>query len=104
MALCGCANLKFKEVDCALSKDICNELNINHNPSYLTFEKNELLEVYHGQRDLESMRRYCLSLLGFRFKRSPSNPEEVVEPEHTSMALTVDTFDEEIKNGITIVM
>lgn len=105
LELSDCANLKFKEFDCAHNQDLCHEYSIRNNPSYLTFEKNELLDVYYGQKTEEAMRNYCLTLCGFRTKRSlPDEAATEAQPEHTSIRLTPETFDEEVKHGITLVM
>lgn len=103
-----CPNIEFKELDCAINDDECKQLSLKALPSYLVFQDNKLIDVYYGQRTVEALRSYCLSLLGFRIKRSlpvpEDNTETDVQPEHTCLRIEASNFKEEIKEGITLVM
>lgn len=105
-SLKACPNLKFKDFDCVLHPLLCDELNIEFTPSYLVFAKNELIDIYYGQRTVESMRSYCLTLLGFHVPRSLPAPADVnvADPKHTSPRLNATNFDDEVQVGITLVM
>lgn len=102
-----CPNIKFNEVDCASNADFCKQLDLKLLPSYLIFQNNKLIDVYYGQRTVEPMRSYCLSLLGYHIPRSlpvPSATTDGPQPEHTCLRLGASDFEEGIKDGITLVM
>lgn len=98
--------LAFREFDCFEDPDTCKELKVKFTPSYFVFVQNELDDIYYGQPTLEAMRNFCLTLLGFHVPRSLPAFAEVspTEPQHAALRIGAEDFNDNIKEGITLVM